>query len=1055
MSFSLAGCGFLGIYHIGAAACLSEHVPHLLENARFCGASAGALIASCLICGVPMDQCVDFTLRLAASSGQYPLGGWEPNINIQAILRHSIEQVLPPDAHMLCSRRLFISITSISKWKNQIISTFNTRKELIDVLMCSAYVPAFSSYTMPQFAGEYVVDGGLSDNLPVLDANTITICPWAGEHSICPQDPEGQSFPITILNMSFCPSTHNLARFKDAFFSPQPETLKNYCWQGYDDALRFVKENHLIHCGVHRVLAVLTNLEQRRSLDCQDCQDCQHSRAHAHHSQLPDIIVDQFSLGDKLEWWASRTMWLEPVKKVFNICSMPIVMPFVLFKEFIIQLFFIAYFKLNKIRNGGMSAEVIRLINSLCKPREFIWDICVFLTSKSVLEFLKCGTRVISEVFALVKSVRFTKRAACHAVCQLCGNAYAKAVGVIKGHAHEATEKEGDVESAAKKGKEREEEEDGQQPSLQSLLQQEKEAGPQAAARTDPEVLVRGEGVQSSLQELSDAMAVLVDIHADSVRMALPLPDQDPAQDPTTLLPPPHTVQVEGLGEIREVVIDPVVLAQPPKDAASSSAEAAGKAPYSGSSGGHRHPSQQAERIHQYVHRFEPLKNVMTLHYIDEHHQRHTESLFVEETPSRATSEENLALAGPGEEQAKKVRWEDQRPAQGAEEGREGVVWDRDLDREVRQLLERKLFSGQRRFEQDYEASHQRRLKLRGQREVRSDIGHFSLQLISFPEAPSPPPSSPTTTPPTPLSRASSQLSVSGEDEGGELVRSVSDASTLAGSLRKLREHKAARGLGGSVETSPPSPLCASCTSLQEPPPGGEGLATASPSTSVQSLTDEDRLPLLKSLSDTSKVTASLPELRSLGKAGGQQGGWRTSRIARATTVPFLPSGGRPESPGATCVEGTAGGSVAGPSSDVASPSRPFQGEHSQPKTGGAACQVSSGRPSRWGHEVKVKECPRRLERGRAIHGSGHQRSKLLTSLQELRVQPLPAHATTTPPPSTLTDTTTTPPPSTLTDTTSTNTTSTLTDTTSTSTDTTTPMSTSANTTSTSSDPCV
>ena len=56
ITFSFAGCGFLGIYQIGVASCLHQQVPHLLENAKFAGASAGAVIACCLICDVPMGK---------------------------------------------------------------------------------------------------------------------------------------------------------------------------------------------------------------------------------------------------------------------------------------------------------------------------------------------------------------------------------------------------------------------------------------------------------------------------------------------------------------------------------------------------------------------------------------------------------------------------------------------------------------------------------------------------------------------------------------------------------------------------------------------------------------------------------------------------------------------------------------------------------------------------------------------------------------------------------------------------------------------------------------
>lgn len=48
-SLSFAGCGFLGIYHIGVSSCLLEKAPFLVSGAsRLYGASAGALTAAVL-----------------------------------------------------------------------------------------------------------------------------------------------------------------------------------------------------------------------------------------------------------------------------------------------------------------------------------------------------------------------------------------------------------------------------------------------------------------------------------------------------------------------------------------------------------------------------------------------------------------------------------------------------------------------------------------------------------------------------------------------------------------------------------------------------------------------------------------------------------------------------------------------------------------------------------------------------------------------------------------------------------------------------------------------
>jgi predicted acylesterase/phospholipase RssA len=53
MNLSFAGCGFLGIYHVGVAGCFKKYAPHLLLN-NISGASAGAIAACSLLCDLPL-----------------------------------------------------------------------------------------------------------------------------------------------------------------------------------------------------------------------------------------------------------------------------------------------------------------------------------------------------------------------------------------------------------------------------------------------------------------------------------------------------------------------------------------------------------------------------------------------------------------------------------------------------------------------------------------------------------------------------------------------------------------------------------------------------------------------------------------------------------------------------------------------------------------------------------------------------------------------------------------------------------------------------------------
>lgn len=55
MNLSFAGCGFLGIYHVGVAVCFKKYAPHLLLD-KISGASVGALAATCLLCDMPLGK---------------------------------------------------------------------------------------------------------------------------------------------------------------------------------------------------------------------------------------------------------------------------------------------------------------------------------------------------------------------------------------------------------------------------------------------------------------------------------------------------------------------------------------------------------------------------------------------------------------------------------------------------------------------------------------------------------------------------------------------------------------------------------------------------------------------------------------------------------------------------------------------------------------------------------------------------------------------------------------------------------------------------------------
>ncbi|KAH8338152.1 hypothetical protein KR059_010127, partial [Drosophila kikkawai] len=243
-SLSFAGCGFLGIYHVGVAVCLRQHAPHLLLE-RIAGASAGALAACCLICDLPLEGMAGDFLRVVQETRRHSLGTFSPWFNLSECLLEGMHRCLPPDAHRLVNGRLHISLTRVRDRQNVVMSEFSSRQELLQALMCSCFIPGLSGLVPPQILGVRYMDGALSNNLPLLDEATVTVTPFCGESDICPRDQSPHLLQLNLnwANNKFRLSRRNLRRLVGILVPGRSDVVANFCQQGYDDALRFLRRN--------------------------------------------------------------------------------------------------------------------------------------------------------------------------------------------------------------------------------------------------------------------------------------------------------------------------------------------------------------------------------------------------------------------------------------------------------------------------------------------------------------------------------------------------------------------------------------------------------------------------------------------------------------------------------------------------------------------------------------------------------------------------------------------------------------------------------------------
>ncbi|XP_044091512.1 patatin-like phospholipase domain-containing protein 4 isoform X3 [Neovison vison] len=225
INLSFAACGFLGIYHLGAASALCRHGQKLLKAVKaFAGASAGSLVATVLLTAPEkIEECNEFTYDFAEEIRRQSFGAVTPGYDFMARLRSGMERILPPNAHELAHGRLHVSITNSKTRENYLVSSFPSREDLIKTW----------------------VDGGLTDSLPILPVGrTVTISPFSGRPDISPQDKGQLDLYVNLANQDVTLSVANLVRLNQALFPPSKRKMESLYQLGFEDAIRFLlKEN--------------------------------------------------------------------------------------------------------------------------------------------------------------------------------------------------------------------------------------------------------------------------------------------------------------------------------------------------------------------------------------------------------------------------------------------------------------------------------------------------------------------------------------------------------------------------------------------------------------------------------------------------------------------------------------------------------------------------------------------------------------------------------------------------------------------------------------------
>lgn len=84
---------------------------------------------------VVAGESTTYVLRIAVRARQRALGPLHPGFDINSIIHDGLVKLLPDNAHLMCNGRLHVSLTRVSDGKNVLLSHFDSREDLIQVIM--------------------------------------------------------------------------------------------------------------------------------------------------------------------------------------------------------------------------------------------------------------------------------------------------------------------------------------------------------------------------------------------------------------------------------------------------------------------------------------------------------------------------------------------------------------------------------------------------------------------------------------------------------------------------------------------------------------------------------------------------------------------------------------------------------------------------------------------------------------------------------------------------------------------------------------------------------
>lgn len=236
-SISFAGGGYNCAYHLGVLKYLFEHNDIDIinyDNMSFLGASGGAGIA--LIAKMYIDKYSRHDVLSNIIEDLIEMETLDLKLHEQVeyyskMLFKYIDGYSDKEITQNINSKLSISLTDITDYipKNVLISKFDDKEHLQEVIKASACVPILLDNDIREIKGRCYVDGGITNNIPCVDKKT-TIRVSCMNYPLIDAD---------VITKSYLPAMYT------CFVHPGKDRILEMIQEGYDDFSEYIMKQKI------------------------------------------------------------------------------------------------------------------------------------------------------------------------------------------------------------------------------------------------------------------------------------------------------------------------------------------------------------------------------------------------------------------------------------------------------------------------------------------------------------------------------------------------------------------------------------------------------------------------------------------------------------------------------------------------------------------------------------------------------------------------------------------------------------------------------------------